>query len=186
MVPNYDDCGLLIIDMQEKLLNTLPENVREQLLRNTEILIDLVKDMGGSIFYTEQYPKGIGPTHPRLKEKLDGAIRVEKVAFSCLGESDFCEKVVPHIPESLIIVGIEAHICVLMTVIDFIAEDEDESLEIYVPQDCIASRNKDNWKYAVSQMFNFGVFVTNTETLVYQALQEAGNDMFRKYAKRLK
>ncbi len=186
MVPNYDDCGLLIIDMQEKLLNTLPENVREQLLRNTEILIDLVKDMGGSIFYTEQYPKGIGPTHPRLKEKLDGAIRVEKVAFSCLGESDFCEKVVPHIPESLIIVGVEAHICVLMTVIDFIAEDEDESLEIYVPQDCIASRNKENWKNAVSQMFNFGVFVTNTETLVYQALQEAGNDMFRKYAKRLK
>ncbi|MBQ1266373.1 MAG: isochorismatase, partial [Proteobacteria bacterium] len=61
-----------------------------------------------------------------------------------------------------------------------------ESLEIYVPQDCIASRNKENWKNAVSQMFNFGVFVTNTETLVYQALQEAGNDMFRKYAKRLK
>ena len=186
MVPNYDDCALLIIDMQEKLLNTLPEDIREQMLHNAEILIDLVSEMGGSIFYTEQYPKGLGPTHPRLKEKLTNAIRVEKVAFSCLGESDFCEKVVPHIPDSLIIIGMEAHICVLMTVIDLIAEDEDESLDIFVPQDCIASRSKANWKNAVSQLFNFGIFVTNTETLVYQALEEAGNDMFRKYSKRLK
>ena len=186
MVPDYNDCALLIIDMQEKLLNTLSDEVREQLLRNTELLIDLVRDTGGSIFYTEQYPKGLGPTHPRLREKLDGAIRVEKVAFSCLGESDFCEKVIPHIPQSLIIVGVEAHICVLMTVIDFLAEDEDESLDIFVPQDCIASRSKANWKNALAQMMNLGIFVTNTETLVYQAIEEAGNDMFRKYAKRMK
>ncbi len=188
MVPDFDDCGLLIIDMQEKLLNTLPEDVREQMLKNAEVLIELAKDLGISIFYTEQYPKGLGPTHPRLKEKLvaTDAIRVEKVAFSCLAESDFCMKVTPHIPQSLIVIGLEAHICVLMTCLDLLADDDSEERDLYVPQDCIASRAKANWKNAISQLQNVGVFVTNTETIVYEALEEAGTDMFKKYSAMLR
>lgn len=188
MVPQFSDCGLLIIDMQEKLLDTIPEDVREQLLKNVEILIELAKDLDASIFYTEQYPRGLGPTHPRLKEKLlkTDAIRVEKVAFSCLAESDFCLKVTPHLPQSLIVVGLEAHICVLMTCLDILADDEQDYRDIYVPQDCTASRKKANWKNALSQLQELGVFVTNTETIVYEALEEAGTDMFKKYSKMLR
>ncbi len=188
MIPNYDDCALLIIDMQEKLLNTLPEDVREDMLKNAEILIELMKDVNGSIYYTEQYPTGLGATHPRLKEKLKDAIRIEKIAFSCLGDENFCEQVVPHLPQTVIVIGLEAHICVLMTIIDMIADDEDEERSIFVPQDAIASRKKANWKNAVDQLLNYGinVYVTNTETLVYQALEEAGNDTFRKFSKMLR
>ena len=186
MIPIYDDCALLIIDMQDKLLSVIPEDVREQTIHNVEILIDLIKDVKGSIFYTEQNPAKLGRTIPRLADKLAGAIRVEKMSFSCLGETDFCEKVCPHIPQTLIIVGIEAHICVLMTALDLISEDENEELALFVPVDAIASRKKANWKNAVSQMANLGVFTTNTETLVYQAVEEAGTDMFRKFAKMLK
>ncbi|MCL2326307.1 MAG: isochorismatase family protein [Proteobacteria bacterium] len=182
MIPCYEDCALLIIDMQEKLLNVLDENIREQCLKNTEILIELIKDVNGSIFYTEQYPNGLGPTHPRLKEKLEGALRVEKIAFSCLGEPDFCQKVLPHIPQTLIIAGLEAHICVFMTIVDLIAEDEDEALEIFVPIDAVASRKKLHWKNAIQQMADIGVYTTNTETLVYQAIEEAKNDTFKKYS----
>ena len=186
MIPIYDDCALLIIDMQEKLLNTIPDDVREQLIRNVDILIELAKDTKSSIFYTEQNPAKLGRTIPQLAEKLKDAIRVEKMTFSCLGETDFCERVCPHIPQTLIIVGIEAHICVLMTALDLIEEDEDEELTIFVPVDGIASRKKSNWKNAIMQMANLGVFTTNTETLVYQAVEEAGNDMFRKFSKLLK
>ena len=186
MVPIYDDCALLIIDMQEKLLSTLQEDVREQLIRNIDILIELAKDVDAGIFYTEQNPSKLGHTIPELAEKLKDAIRVEKMSFSCLGETDFCEKVCPHIPQTLIIVGVEAHICVLMTALDLIAEDEEEELTIFVPVDGVASRKKANWKNAIMQMANFGVITTNTETLVYQAVEEAGNDMFRKFSKMLK
>lgn len=188
MIPVFDDCALLIIDMQEKLLNTLKDDVREQLIKNTEILIELAKDTGSSIFYTEQNPAKLGGTLPRLEEKLKAAdaIRVEKMSFSCMGEVDFCERVCPHIPQSLIVVGVEAHICVLMTIIDMITEDEEEELEFFVPVDAIASRKKANWKNAIHQMSNVGVFTTNTETLVYQMVGECGTDLFRKYSKLMK
>ncbi len=186
MIPVYDDCALLIIDMQEKLLSVIPDDVREQLIKNVEILIELAKDTKSSIFYTEQNPAKLGGTIPQLAEKLKDAIRVEKNSFSCLGETDFCERVCPHIPQTLIIVGIEAHICVLMTALDLIEEDEEEELAIFVPVDAIASRKKLHWKNAVMQMSNLGVFTTNTETLVYQAVEEAGTDMFRKFSKMMK
>ena len=186
MIPVYDDCALLIVDMQEKLLSVIPEEVREQTIRNVEVLIELMHDTKSSIFYTEQNPAKLGGTLPRLAEKLKGAIRVEKMSFSCLGESDFCERVCPHIPQTLIIVGVEAHICVLMTALDLIQEDEEEELTLFVPVDAVASRKKANWKNAIMQMANLGVITTNTETLVYQAVEEAGNDMFRKFSKLLK
>ena len=186
MIPVYDDCALLIVDMQDKLLSTLDEDIRKQLIKNVDILIELAKDMDASIFYTEQNPSKLGGTTPELAEKLKDAIRIEKMSFSCLGETDFCERVCPHIPQTLIIVGVEAHICVLMTALDLIAEDEDEELTIFVPVDGVASRKKANWKNAIMQMSNLGIITTNTETLVYQAVEEAGNDMFRKFSKLLK
>ena len=186
MIPVYEDCALLVIDMQDKLLDTLPADVKEQLVKNVGILIDLMKDMEGSVFYTEQNPEKLGGTTPILAEKLKGAIRVEKMSFSCFSDGDFCERVAPHIPQTLIIVGVEAHICVLMTTLDLIQEDEEEEITVFVPIDGTASRKKSNWKNAILQMSNLGVITTNTETLVYQALEEAGTDLFRKYSKLLR
>ena len=186
MIPVFDDCALLIIDMQEKLLSTLDDEIRAQLVRNVDILIELAKDTQSAIFYTEQNPAKLGGTIPELAAKLKDAIRVEKMSFSCMGEPDFCDKVCPHIPQSLIIVGVEAHICVLMTALDLIAEDEEEEISLFVPVDGVASRKKANWKNAIMQMANLGVITTNTETLVYQAVEEAGTDMFRKFSKMLK
>ena len=186
MIPVFDDCALLIIDMQEKLLSTLKDEVRTPLIRYVDILIELAKDTQSAIFYTEQNPAKLGRTIPELAEKLKDAIRVEKMSFSCMGEPDFCDKVCPHIPQSLIIVGVEAHICVLMTALDLIAEDEEEEISLFVPVDGIASRKKANWQNAILQMSNLGVITTNTETLVYQAVEEAGTDMFRKFSKMLK
>ncbi|MFA5623723.1 MAG: isochorismatase family protein [Bradymonadales bacterium] len=186
MRPYFEDCALLVIDMQEKLLAAMEPEIVEQSLKNAEMLIELATDFGLSIFYTEQYPKGLGATHERLREKLKDALYVEKLSFSCLDEPDFCERIAPHIPQSLIVVGIESHVCVLNTVLDLIIEDEEEELEIFVPVDAIASRRKTHWKNAISQMSNLGVIMTNTETLIFQALGEAKGDLFKKYSKMLK
>ncbi len=186
MIPEYSDCALLVIDMQDKLLSVIPDGVREDLIKNVGILIDLIKDKGGSIFYTEQNPAKLGGTTDVLAQKLHDAIRIEKMSFSCMADSTFCDRVCPHIPQTLIIVGVEAHICVLMTALDIIDEDEDEEIALFVPVDAVASRKKLNWENAILQLSNVGVFTTNTETLVYQAVEEAGNDAFRKYSKLLK
>ena len=76
MIPVFDDCALLVIDMQEKLLSAIPEDVREQLVKNVDILIELAKDNHSSIFYTEQNPAKLGKTIPQRAEKLKDAVRV--------------------------------------------------------------------------------------------------------------
>ena len=44
MIPEYSDCALLVIDMQDKLLGVIPDHVRDALVDNVGILIDLIKN----------------------------------------------------------------------------------------------------------------------------------------------
>lgn len=182
MWPDFNDFGVLVIDMQEKLLNAMKRKVAEITIKNTEILIQLASDFGGSIYYTEQYPKGLGSTHPRLQTHLQDARRVEKIAFSCFEDDNFCDQILPDLPSSLIVTGAETHICVLNTLAHAIADDEDGNFDFFLPIDATCSRRKLHWQNAISQLETFGVITTNTETLVFQALEDAHNDLFKKYS----
>ncbi len=188
MIPDFSQAGLLIIDVQEKLLAAMPTTVAAECLKNVELLADLVGEMGGPIFYTEQYPRGLGATVPSLRARLGDAQRIEKISFSCLGESDFLERVVPELPDYLIVVGMEAHVCVLLTIFDLVAEyeREDQAPAVFVPLDAVCSRKKGHWQNGLDQMAEFGAIITNTESLAYQAIGEAGTERFKRYAPRLR
>ena len=136
MIPVFDDCALLIIDMQEKLLSTLDDEIRAQLVRNVDILIELAKDTQSAIFYTEQNPAKLGGTIPELAAKLKDAIRVEKMSFSCMGEPDFCDKVCPHIPQSLIIVGKRKEIAKRLALLDDL-QMENAALRLLVAENSL-------------------------------------------------
>src|SRR5581483_6735901 len=73
------DTGLLVIDVQEKLLVKIPQ--ADALVRNVAFLVDAARLLGMTVQATEQYPKGLGPTVPPLAERLPE--RPDKVAFSC-------------------------------------------------------------------------------------------------------
>lgn len=191
--PNFDDIGLLVIDMQEKLLPAMPPEIGERTIRNIDILTELVADCGGTVVYTEQNPRGLGPTVESLRTRLADAHaqRIEKVSFSCLQDPRFVEDILDRLPLDLIIVGVEAHICVLQTVLDLLQPDEDadeeeEPRHIYIPLDATCSRSKQNWRNAVDQMYDAGAFITNTETLVFQALGESTHERFKHYSKRIR
>src|SRR5262245_38684242 len=54
------DTGLLVIDLQEKLLPLIPDAAA--VVRNAAFLIDAAMTLGMTVQATEQYPRGLGPT----------------------------------------------------------------------------------------------------------------------------
>lgn len=188
MVPDFDDLALLVIDAQEKLVSAMPEAIATQVVRNIDILVELVAHLGGTIFYTEQYPRGLGSTVEPIKTRLADAARFEKISFSCLDDANFAERALPELPEDVIVVGMETHVCVLQTVLDLVAHAYEEKRErqIFVPLDAVCSRKKLHWENGLDQMVEAGATLTNTETLVFQALGEAGTDAFKHFSKRIR
>ena len=113
--------ALLVVDLQGKLL-TMTLNW-EQALKNTIKAVKMAKIYGLPIIWTEQYPKGLGPTHPALQKELEGVEMIDKVHFSCLGKEGFTEMLREKGIKNLLVVGTETHICVMQTCLEALERD---------------------------------------------------------------
>src|SRR5207253_4626973 len=105
------DTGLLVIDVQEKLMAKIP--AADAVVRNIAFLIDSARLLGMPVAATEQYPKGLGPTVPELAQRLPE--RPEKLAFSCCAVADMVEGFRRTARPNILLAGIETHVCVLQS-----------------------------------------------------------------------
>lgn len=163
---------MLIVDVQEKLIPLIP--VADQLITNCRKLIDAAKALEIPAAGTEQYPRGLGKTVPALAEPLGDM--PEKVRFSCaevLGWKGPRNE--PDSVDQIIVAGIEAHVCVLQTVLDLLAV----GYRVYVPADAVASRKKLDWKIALDRMSLHGAVVTTTESVLFECCETAGTPEFK-------
>jgi isochorismate hydrolase len=172
---------LVIIDVQERLCSAMDEAVLHRLTRNISILQEAARELGIPVVATEQYVKGIGETVPVLKEKLaDPAL--EKMTFSCCGEAPFPERLKELGRKQVIVTGMEAHVCVLQTVIELL----DEGFHVHLVNDAVMSRKKENWRVGVEMATAAGAVITSTEAALFQLLMVAGTDEFRRLSKLVK
>jgi len=125
--------------------------------------------------FTEQYPKGLGPTVPELALYMAGKKPVEKTAFSCCGEPAFNRQLLGD-HQQVILAGMEAHICLLQTALDLLAQGK----TVFVLEDAVISRNPENKRNALNRMREAGVIISNTEALVFEWLGLAEGDAFKK------
>lgn len=172
---------LLIVDVQEKLMPAIP--VRESLIANCRKLIESAKLFDVPISVTEQYAKGLGPTVPQLRELLNSAAIPDKVCFSaaeCLDWGMAAEH--PDRPFQVIVAGIEAHVCVLQTVVDLLSS----GYQVFVPADAIASRSKLDWKLALRRMAASGGIVTTTESVMFEWCASADSPAFKQLSQLVK
>ncbi|MGH7799499.1 MAG: hydrolase [Thermodesulfobacteriota bacterium] len=178
-----DKISLVVIDMQEKLINAITEERRETTIRNSKILIETAKTFEIPITVTEQYPKGLGLTIPEIKEAVgDGFKPIEKLVFSCARSTDFKSALKETKKEEVLICGIETHVCVLQTVLDLI----NNGYTVYVPADAVTSRKGLDWETGIKLIDRAGAIVGTTETFVFQLLERAGTEEFKKISKLLK
>src|SRR5579871_6626853 len=107
-----DSTTVLVIDVQEKLAKAMPDSAMASLLRAASVLIDSAMRLGVRVVATEQYPAGLGPTLPVLREKLIAAKApiLEKLDFAATGAPSFLAAF--GAPRSVVAVGMETHVCV--------------------------------------------------------------------------
>ena len=170
---NRSDLVLLIVDVQERLARVMER--REQVESSIVVLIRLAKLMDIPIVLTQQYTKGLGPTVETLTTELDGVDHVEKIHFSCCGEENFTRQMDALGRKTVLLTGMESHICVLQTALDLL----DAGYNVHVPWDAVCSRSDGNRDRALLFMERAGAVITSSETAAFQILGRAGTPEFK-------
>ncbi|MBM4171658.1 MAG: hydrolase [Ignavibacteria bacterium] len=177
---NKEKTTLLVIDIQDRILPVIFES--ERVIRNAVKLISGFKIMNLPVYYTEQYPKGLGPTNPQIKEALNNSEAIQKMSFSCYGAPDLFEDLKKRGIEQVVVCGIESHVCVMQTVLDFIAND----FQVHVAADAISSRREFDYQTALRRMESNGAEISLTESVLFELLEVCGTDQFKAVSKLVK
>jgi nicotinamidase-related amidase len=173
---------LVVVDVQERLFNAMDAERRDDMVANVKILASAARRLDVPVLVTEQYPKGLGRTLPELRALLGDTPPFEKTAFSCAGADGFMDRVRGLGADHVILTGIEAHVCVLLTALDLLTR----GLRVSVVADAVCSRRPANLEIGLDQSRQAGAVVTATETVVFQLLGSADSDAFRELSKLLR
>lgn len=167
---NSENCILVGIDFQEKLVNML-EN--EACSKKMIKLATACKRLNIPIILTEQYPKGLGKTIADLaNQKVE---TIEKTAFSAFQQEKFREIILKSGKKQIIIGGIETHICVHQTV----AELLEAGFEVYVVKDACGSRGSFEFNCGIERMRDNGAKITCLEVVLFELLRTSNNPNFK-------
>lgn len=169
------DTGLLVVDVQEKLVPLIAEN--ERVVWNCRRLIDGAKILGIPVVAAEQYPKGLGSTVPELAQRL-GPIP-SKLTFSCGGCAKMVQELRSHNVHKVLVCGIETHVCVQQTVIDLLAD----GWRVYLAVDAVGSRFPIDYETALGRMDSSGTTLTTTEAALFEWSQVAGTPEFKQISR---
>jgi len=167
---------LLIVDMQQKLLQLIPDF--ERTVRNCRRLIEGAGILQVPVFATEQYPKGLGGTNPELAALLPEI--PSKQRFSCAevlawgAPATFDDE-----RDQVVIAGIEGHVCVLQTALDLIAH----GFRVFIVADAVASRHPVDYRFALDRMAASGATITTTESVLFEWCETSAIPEFKQISR---
>ena len=165
-----EDSLLVVIDVQERLMPVISS--KDGVIDNVVRLLEFSQIVGLPVILTEQ--EKLGDTLPEVFEARPDLQPIRKLDFDCFGCQEFVEKTRGLGPKTLILTGVETHICVAQTALHAVADHT-----VHIVSDATSSRKEENWKVALERMRQAGVVVTSTEMVIYELLQRAGTDEFR-------
>ena len=169
-----DRCALIVIDVQEKLLPPIFQ--REQLIKNAQLLLRLAGILKIPTIATTQYAKGLGGTVPEVRSLVPDS-GIDKQVFSCFGSDVFCSmlKRLPGRRNTLLLCGMESHICVMQTALNALRE----GYLVHVASDAVSSRTEWNWKTGLERMRAAGAVISSTEMMIYELLRSSDTEAFK-------
>lgn len=176
---NKNKTALLVIDIQTRIINVMRKP--NKLVENVLKLIKGSKILNIPIYFTEQYPKGLGSTVDEIKvELIDEAI--EKISFSCLGAGDLFKRLKNENIEQVVVCGIESHVCVQQTVFDLLANDFQVNLVV----NAVSSRYKVDFEAAINRMERAGAEITTVESVLFELCEISGTNEFKSISNLIK
>lgn len=171
---------LLVTDIQERLVAAMFN--KDEVLKNSLLLLKAASELSVPSIVTEQYPKGIGTTLPELKALLpEDTPILEKTEFSCVQAPGFSDAYLnlsfdSGVKDTAVLFGLETHICVLGTVLDML---DKYKLNIIVAADACGARSRDNHELALEAMRSLGCLVLPSESVIYQMLGRSDTPQFK-------
>jgi nicotinamidase-related amidase len=171
---------LVVIDVQEKLAAAMER--REGVAAVCARLVRVAGVLGSPVIVTRQYPDGLGDTVPEVADALGQAGRdtsvavVDKTAFCACNEPDFLESLYETGRSQVVIVGMETHICVTQTALSL----RSRGYPVFVVADGCCSRRDADHVVALDRLRAADVFVTASESVIYEAVSRAGTEEFKR------
>ena len=173
---------LFVIDIQEKFRPAIPG--LNTVIANTSILLQAAKQLEIPTVFSEQYPKALGATVTELlQHKSNEAPIFSKMEFSAALAEGVVEYVRQQHPSQIVICGVETHVCVLQTALDFAANLD---CKVYVVVDAVASRKSQDHEAALRRLEHHGIELITTEMAVFEWLKVSGTAEFKSLQKLIK
>ncbi len=165
---------VVFVDVQERLH---PEVVRrEEVASRLVTLAKAARILGVPAVVTEHAVKAFGPTIAPLREALAGVVPLQKIVFSCFGSEEFARALESLGRRQVLVAGLETHICVCQTALDAAAR----GYQVHVARDASSARSEESHRVGLEKMALGGVVPASTETAIFELLERAGTDEFRK------
>jgi nicotinamidase-related amidase len=180
MTLNRADTIGLVIDLQEKILPIIQN--KDAILKNSLTLLKGLNALNIPILVTQQNTKNLGATLPAVTEVIRNFNYFDKLTFSCWREQAFQKELIASGKKNVVIIGIEAHVCVMQTVLDLAAN----GYQPVVVEDCIGSSTLNDKKVSLWRMRDNGAIITTWESIIMELCTAAGSDEFRSLLKIVK
>ena len=164
---------LVIVDVQGKLAQLMAD--RETLFSNLQRMIRGAQALGLPILWMEQLPDKLGPSIPEVADLLPDQQPMAKSSFSCAGSEEFNTALAGLGRKQVLIVGMEAHVCVYQTALDLVRS----GYQVEVVEDAVGSRIATNKGVGVRKMLAHGVGLSSTEMALFEMMGDAGHPAFR-------
>lgn len=174
------ETALVLVDVQGRLATMMHRS--DELFANIRKLISGAKLLGIPILWNEQLPDKLGETVPEIKAELSGLSPLTKSCFSCCGNPEFMKALGAHKRRSVLVCGIETHICVFQTCRDLI----DADYQVHLAADAVSSRTERNRDIAIDRIKDLGGVITSVEMALFELLQTADGKRFRDIIKIIK
>lgn len=162
---------LLVIDIQDKMSVAMKDE--SIFKKNAAILVESATKLDIPVLFTEQYPKGLGPTSPELLSKANNPFIAEKSGFDALTD-EIKSRLTPH-RYNIIICGIETHICVFQTARSLLKA----GFNVIAATDAMSSRTSENKEIGLNMMISMGAVISSTETILFDWLKTSKHEKFK-------
>jgi nicotinamidase-related amidase len=167
---------VLVVDVQERLVPAMPAEVVARLVKSVRALAGAARELGVPVLATEQYPKGLGPLIPEVREVVGEVLA--KVHFSCAADPEFARVLAATGRKQVVVAGMETHVCVFQTARDLVAG----GYQVQVCADAVASRTEEHRRVGLELCREAGALVTTAETAIFDLLGQAGTAEFKRVA----
>lgn len=178
MLADAADCRVLIVDCQDKLVPHVADG--DQVVARCANLLGAARVLAIPVLISEHYPQGIGHTVAALRTLVEADEVMRKDHFSCVAEPGLRDRLLHDARRTLVIAGMEAHVCVMQTALDALAG----GLRVLLVADAVGSRRALDRDTALARLREAGATLVTREMIIFEWARRGATETFRELHRR--